>query len=151
MSRRNRAWDTVSQEEAAKVLDQCSYVFVYGTLKTGYGNNKLMRFATCVGERTTKDGYIMGDVGCPYVFPKQVVPAKYHSFLAPIKGEVWDVADEGTLIDLDMLEGHPSHYQRKLVELSDDTKAWCYLQHDWYMAQFCDAVGQDEEGNWVWT
>jgi gamma-glutamylcyclotransferase (GGCT)/AIG2-like uncharacterized protein YtfP len=74
-------------------------VFVYGTLKSGYGNNRLLRNATFLGDGYLRDHkcYYYGPIGS---FPF-VVPSKGTSVL----GEVYQV-DRNTLSSLDSLEGY---------------------------------------------
>ena len=99
-------------------------VFVYGTLKEGFGNNALLRDATFVSRGCTVQPYLMLDTGgFPVVFQD---PAKHN-----VSGEVYEV-DDATLAQLDRLEGHPSFYERKeiTVDLGDtgiqDT-CWMYF------------------------
>jgi gamma-glutamylcyclotransferase (GGCT)/AIG2-like uncharacterized protein YtfP len=77
-------------------------IVVYGTLKKGYGNNRLLDKATFVTECIV-DGFKLYNSG----FPVSAVSAG-----ESIKGEVWDIGDPSkdavagqTLVNLDRLEG----------------------------------------------
>lgn len=85
-------------------------VFVYGTLKSGYGNNRsLLSNATLVGDATTTDGcYGLYAISDSDAFPIMTEGE------GDVRGEVWFVTDE-ELEDLDRLEGHPSFYTRVKV------------------------------------
>jgi len=99
-------------------------VFVYGTLKDGLSNNRLLRSATFVGRGITVHPYTMFDTGgFPVVFQET---AKHNVF-----GEVYEI-DDDTLHSLDRLEGHPSFYERREVTVDiDDTgiqqSCWMYF------------------------
>ncbi|WP_041440137.1 gamma-glutamylcyclotransferase [Thermovibrio ammonificans] len=83
-------------------------LFVYGSLKRGYWNNRLLRKCRYLGTGVTKEPFKLYSVGFPYAVPD--------SRGLPVKGEVYEV-DLKTLKDLDNLEGCPNHYKRKLVEV----------------------------------
>ena len=85
-------------------------VFVYGTLKRGYTNNRLISNATFIGKAKTVSNWIM--IGNHLAFP--YVLRRDHENGSQIKGEVYEVDQEG-LKKLDLLEGVPSHYTREKV------------------------------------
>lgn len=60
-------------------------LFVYGTLKRGYGNNYHLDNSTFLGEAETKPEYNLFNVGFPIAERKGTTS---------VKGEVWDVAEE---------------------------------------------------------
>lgn len=109
-------------------------VFVYGTLKRGYGNNRLLRNSEFVDVGVSADNeftmYCNG--GFPYVFD---------SGEAFVAGEVYSVTDE-VFGHLDGLEGYPRHYDRKQIDVSTKKgiiKCWIYIGQneeskmaDWY-------------------
>lgn len=86
------------------------YVFVYGTLKNGYGNNRLLLGETFIGEAVTiPHEYTMIDGGFPYV----LLGGVFH-----IKGELWAVENDDTLLSLDALEGvRYDHYKRHTTDV----------------------------------
>ena len=49
-------------------------VFVYGTLKQGYGNNRLLEFAEYYADATTKDRYMFFTLGA---FPAVIKSGLY--------------------------------------------------------------------------
>jgi gamma-glutamylaminecyclotransferase len=86
-------------------------VFVYGTLKKGWGNNRLMveGNAKFLGPAVTMDSFKLYGMGVPFMRPggDDVVA-----------GEVYEV-DDATLARLDRLEGHSitgdGMYNRELI------------------------------------
>ena len=101
------------------------YVFVYGTLKNGYGNNRLLSRETFIGEAVTvPHDFTMIDGGFPYV----LLGGVFH-----IKGELWllssDNAEE-TLARLDGLEGvRYDHYKRHEVDVKCNDEVYTALMY----------------------
>jgi len=83
-------------------------VFVYGTLKKGFGNHHFLEAA-----------YFMGTASVPGIllslggFPGLILEENGWN----VKGEVWRINKELDLPALDRLEGHPSHYTRKEITI----------------------------------
>ena len=97
-----------------------SYVFVYGTLKTGYGNNHILYNAEFVDVGTVYD-YGLIDGGFPYAIYCEGMQ---------VNGEVYLVKDQHTMDRLDMLEGYPTHYTRDYVQVDTERgvfNAWMYV------------------------
>lgn len=116
-------------------------LFVYGTLKSGYGNNAYLQGQKLLGKAETRSPKIMVTEGIPFVYNYS------HCYIAggagdralvqgePIIGELWQVDDEA-LARIDRLEGHPRWYQREqervLLHLETEriqrwsTMAWIY-------------------------
>lgn len=102
-------------------------VFVYGTLKRGQDNHHLLEKANYIGKaHTLQPKWQMFSLGA---FPGVVEGDK------EIYGEVYQVGFNG-MNSLDHLEGHPSFYERKLVDVGiyggkkgDEcvSKAWMYI------------------------
>ena len=92
------------------------YLFVYGTLRRGNGNNPLLtrHDSIYVGPAVTVDRFLLND-GFPYVFPDPE-SAKTERFLGRVRGDLYRVTDEG-LQACDWLEGHPTSYTRTPVEV----------------------------------
>jgi gamma-glutamylcyclotransferase (GGCT)/AIG2-like uncharacterized protein YtfP len=100
-------------------------VFVYGTLKQGYGNNSLLKNAEFIGEFTTcEDSFLMYTNGS---FPYVVRDGKFH-----VKGELYHVKDPRTAEELDWLEGYPNHYDRVPVTVCDGLNG--YHEAEMYVA-----------------
>ena len=78
-------------------------VFVYGTLKRGFGNNRVMAHGehTFVGDGITVDRYLFTDGGIPFVHP---VPEhlkgnhRIQKLMCRVKGELWVMDDKGDFI-----------------------------------------------------
>lgn len=77
-------------------------VFVYGSLKAGFGNHRLLSSSEFVstGELDNAELYSLGG------FPAVIVGND------SVSGEIYEV-DEATLKALDALEGHPRFYKRE--------------------------------------
>jgi gamma-glutamylaminecyclotransferase len=86
--------------------DRKHIVFVYGTLKRGYGNNRLLSNATFLGEGETEGRFgLYNGSGFPFV-------SKNASVFSNIRGDVYAINDS-ELERLDRLEGHPNFYKRE--------------------------------------
>lgn len=83
-------------------------VFVYGTLKKGYGNNVLLRNAKFIEDRVIQ-GYELLYAGFPVAVPNET---------SSILGEVYEISDDDdfTLSRLDRLESEGSMYNRIEVD-----------------------------------
>lgn len=91
-------------------------VFVYGTLKRGYGNNRLLTEQTFVGEAFTGGFFDMINSGFPVLIPNDDGHV--------VKGEVFEIDTniEDTLAQLDALEGYRGEgknnmYDRKEIRV----------------------------------
>ena len=118
-------------------------VFVYGTLKRGFGNHRLLREATFVGKAITKKKYSMTRDGIPFVNEDRET--------SQIHGEVYEVTPE-IKEGLDRLEGfrgkrENSFYYRKSIpifvenDLDQEEEAEIY---------FSDAVGTNLVNNGIY-
>lgn len=101
-------------------------VFVYGTLKQAYGNNRVMREAGGVFRTaaTTETPYPLVVQGLPYLYDRPGIGLS-------VKGEVYSVPGHGVLRCLDRLEGHPRFYTRKQITVvtpaGTSVLVWCYF------------------------
>jgi gamma-glutamylaminecyclotransferase len=99
-------------------------IFVYGTLKRGYGNySRLLSQATFLGEAVSADtNYQMTSGGFPFL-------AKAGTGHA-VKGELFRVNAQ-EFAACDGLEGHPNFYHRELHNFllpnGQEVEAWVYL------------------------
>ena len=110
-------------------------VFVYGTLLSGFSNNRLLARggAQCLGPASTRDAYTMLDLGA---FPAVLATGRAR-YMAPVVGEVYECTPD-VLADLDALEGYHGDasglYDRKPVQVQLDdgiiTTALIYVMHD---------------------
>lgn len=97
-------------------------VVVYGTLKTGRGNNRhFMKSATLVGPVHLLGDYCMRDLtGFPAVHRCASLEEA-----TPVKGELWEVT-RAEMLELDRLEGHPDFYTRVVVD-TPYGPSWMYI------------------------
>lgn len=86
-------------------------LFVYGTLKRGWGNNRLLSTSKYICDAVTRDKFVMFRTGFP-VLMREPAPHLAERFWLPVRGEVYEVNDERTWEDLDGLEGVPHMYTR---------------------------------------
>lgn len=97
-------------------------IFVYGTLKEGFGNHYLLSKAIKVSKAETVRKYGMYQSGIPFVIKDEESTT--------IKGEVY-LVDQTTFKNIDRLEGHPSCYKREKVKVKLDNDrratAWIYF------------------------
>ena len=123
-------------------------LFVYGTLMTGYGNNRLLAGQRLVGRALTVHKYAMFAAGIPFVHP--TMPR------CRIHGEVWELADSDTdaLARLDKLEGHPDFYVRTTIEVellqdgaAGGPPAAVVVQAEIYFNSFVEDVQEIESGD----
>lgn len=96
----------------------CTKVFVYGTLRAGEANARLLVGAKLDRLARTEAAFDLADMG-PY-------PAMVRGGSTAVRGEVY-VVDEATLRALDRLEGHPRFYRRERITLGDGEEVEAYL------------------------
>lgn len=87
-------------------------VFVYGTLKRGHGNHRLLEGCVHLGECITLQTFVLHNVGFPVTFFKP----KGH----PVMGELYEIPDsirEQVLHRLDRLEGEGRMFRRETVRV----------------------------------
>lgn len=92
-----------------------TFVMVYGTLKKGFGNHGYLNRAQYIDEAVTNSReFTMFDGGFPFVSDDIIDMDANGS----IVGELYEVNDPQTLVDLDRLEGVPSLYVKKTVTVT---------------------------------
>lgn len=94
-------------------------LFVYGTLKRGQRNHRLLADQRFVRSTRTTPGFRLYDLG-PY--PGVVRDAD----AGAVAGELFAVS-ECCLDELDDFEGVPDLFTRERIDLADGTTAWAYL------------------------
>ena len=109
-------------------------LFVYGTLMSGFGNNRLLTGASLLNEEYKLNAFKMKSFG---FFPV-ITPDNASSVL----GEMWDINDNH-LERCDRLEGHPNFYTRIKLE-DDDGMFYTYMQPISKLTQLPDVTS----GNW---
>jgi gamma-glutamylaminecyclotransferase len=92
-------------------------IAVYGTLRAGEANARLMKRAKFVANARTPQRYTMRSMGG--------FPCVSKNGASSIAVELYEVDDE-TLGRLDDLEGHPNWYEREIVDTTEGP-AWMYL------------------------
>lgn len=111
-------FDTTPKYEGNKEL-----VAVYGTLKKGFGNYlRYLQDQEFVGSGTTQDRYPLIVKGLPYLINEKGKGYK-------VEVDVFNV-DMPTLQSLDALEGHPTWYRRKEINIEVNgsvKKCWIYF------------------------
>ena len=115
------------------------FVFVYGSLRKGFGNHDVLGDSPFICTASTLVPRTLHDLGA---FPAVCLDGNTH-----IVGEVYDV-DDHVFARLDMLEGYPDFYDRKIEAVEDadgqEYEAWMY---------YIDEDFQDtpivESGDWA--
>lgn len=87
------------------VIGERTIIAVYGTLRKGHHNHRLIRNSTYLGKGTTANEYKMICNGIPFVRPEA------NQGGSKIAIELYAV-DKETLANVDALEGHPDAYKR---------------------------------------
>ena len=83
-------------------------IFVYGSLRRGFGNHRLLDASRHLGNALTEPIYSMLDLGG--------IPGVIVGGSTAIYGELYDLDDE-TLRYVDALEGHPLGYRRTPIKV----------------------------------
>jgi gamma-glutamylaminecyclotransferase len=94
-------------------------VFVYGTLKRGYGNNRLLTDSKFVGEGQTVARCRLFDSGFPVLRPR--LKKRDGAWNAPVRGEVYEVSSAEVMQRLDQLEGEGFMYHRRKKKIKMDS------------------------------
>ncbi len=92
-------------------------VFVYGTLRKGQCNHRLLKSARYLGIFITRPRYTMLNLGA--------YPAVVTGGATAVTGEVYDITVP-TLAALDRLEDYPRSYTRDILE-TPYGNAWFYV------------------------
>jgi len=122
------------------------YVVVYGTLKKGYSNHRLLEAADLIGVAQIYGDRILNDT-----WPPTFTYTEGNK--TPFEGELYKVTAE-ELRRLDGLEGHPNGWYRTQVDavsdmgngVTDIVRAWCYF---YYVDQGHPACPV-ENGSYIW-
>ena len=113
-------------------------LFVYGTLKRGHGNHRLLEGAEFIGRDEAPGRMYAG--GVPVVKPVGRSPGEAGEW---VKGEVYAVPLT-MLPRIDRLEGHPDGYTRTTVTLRSGRSAEIY-----YWLHSVDHRDYEPSGEWV--
>ena len=107
--------------------DGYHYVFVYGSLKNGFHNNRILHYSEFLGAFRTKDPDWR-------MISFNAFPGVLFSFLdgSHVDGELYIVDDED-FKRLDSLESNGSFYTREEIELEGfEHPAWMYVLNQEY-------------------
>jgi len=110
-------------------------VAVYGSLKQGYGNHRLLETSEFKGGTQTKPEYTMYSMGG--------FPCITEEGGTSIEIEVYEVEDS-VFSRLDQLEGYPTFYNRKEIE-TEWGDAWVYYIND---RAYLGRLNVVESGRW---
>lgn len=126
---------------AVKAPFQPVTVFVYGSLKKGYGLNAMLRECTFVGVGVSARRYKMIHVGYPVITPAE----DGH----PVRGEIYVVRDSYTMARLDSVE---SSYNRTPVKVNGCVDCHVYEGKEYWARLFRDEalVKPNADGELVW-
>lgn len=121
-----------------KTIEETVAVFVYGTLKKGYGNDRLVRDLVEHTEIALVEGYTLLDLGA---FPGAVQLTTGY-----VVGELLTLRDpKEALRRLDRLEGHPNFYRRTkvrvLVNDGHEQDCWIYVYQNAHRRSRTNPIG----------
>lgn len=111
---------------------ETEYYFVYGTLKRGYGNNRILQqssTAEFIEEAVTEPKFNLYHLGG--------FPGVTENGETAVHGEIWAVSDQETKRRLDMLEGYRKDapkqglYDKKIININNK-KVNIYLINNYY-------------------
>ncbi len=96
------------------------YIFVYGTLMTGYNNNHLLSTGKLIAKAKTSEKYVMYTMGHgeDYNGGKGVPFVNNSDHISQIYGELWEI-DNSVISSIDELEGAPNWYSRQTIDIDD--------------------------------
>jgi gamma-glutamylcyclotransferase (GGCT)/AIG2-like uncharacterized protein YtfP len=128
------------------VLRPTVKVFVFGTLKRGHGNHRVLGSrAQLIGTAETTARYRMFSVG----FPVIIEDGDGHH----VRGELYDIPPE-QLVSLDQLESEGRMYHRKVVYVTlkngGPIQTYIYVgdENFWRHAPYRDPVNEDGLHEW---
>lgn len=145
-------------------------IFVYGTLKSGYGNNRLITRcskSTLLDVGITQETMFFSNGGIPFML-RDLHEERAKStgdgsnsfmviedYLAPVVGEVWTIRSEEVITNMDRLEGHPHGYRREpltVYQLGNENEVYeCegyFYQHNMKLTQPNHQIGEKYYHSW---
>ena len=101
-----------------------NYYFVYGTLKEGKANSRVLEGAKKIKDFTTAPKFTMFSLGA--------FPGVINGGDTAIKGEIYEVTDKEQEERLDRLEGYKKGrdnnlYNKETIDIEDGKKAFIYI------------------------
>lgn len=110
-------------------------LFIYGTLKRGHHNNRLLAQSQFIETATTQPKYRLYNCG-------NYPALKYATEGYPIQGEIWQIQPH-TLKQLDTLEGTPWLFDRQPIEITNHQNIQGYI----YQGQIIN-LKECKNGEW---
>lgn len=105
--------------------DDLNILAVYGTLKSGFGNHTLLRGSEFLGEAESVEKLRMVCYNIPYLYDCESPDGHQ------IEVELYEVKDSLVKVDIDTLEGYPTHYKRVRKQFITPTgvqvEAWVFV------------------------
>ena len=96
-------------------MSEPTRIFVYGTLKKRHGNHGVLGNSVFLGEAVTvSKEFNMYDGGFPFVTDHR----NDEDSLGCIVGELYETSDKRILDNLDRLEGYPSLYDKREIDVT---------------------------------
>ncbi|MBP7562697.1 MAG: gamma-glutamylcyclotransferase, partial [Candidatus Cloacimonetes bacterium] len=109
-----------------------------GTLRKGQNNHYLLNKARFVKESRV-EGFQMYSRGFfPFLYEGE----------GSIVAELYEI-NQNIFISLDLLEGYPHHYQRKIVSDVDGEQAWIYYYENRINERYMSNGSYIESGDWL--
>jgi len=103
-------------------------LFLYGTLKKGFGLNDLLGDEAKLLDTGYIDGACLFDLGgAPALL---CLKDGYNAGEWRVHGEIWDVPNEVVFNSLDRVEGHPNLYERKAIFYYGHDPVEAYTMND---------------------
>ncbi len=118
-------------------------LFVYGTLKRGFGNNRYLKDCN-FSKRASAYGILLDLGGYPGFLPCTTGSV--------VGGEVWEIPNKEALDAIDGLEGHPHHYTRTKILIVGAEEVWTYVYTRYYTAMEAGLKGHWQmipSGEWT--
>lgn len=132
-------------------------VFVYGTLKSGYSNNRLLSSSKLLGKAFTKTAFLLTDTGFPYLVPSRYLTSDEQENTKPVVGEVYEVEDPRVMESLDGLEGVGyGHYQHEDIDVdleeggSYTVTAYVPCSDETKHCRICPTIMKDDKEYYQW-
>ena len=117
-------------------METTRLVFVYGSLRKGFGLSPVLNSSEFIGDVQTKPKYTMYSVGA--------FPCITESGNTSIVGEIYKV-DLATLRRLDMIEGVPQLYKKGIVEVDGYEDVIAYFFTD----DKAEGLQKIDNGDWA--
>ncbi len=102
-------------------MNKDNNLFVYGTLKRGFGNSYILRNSEFIGSAVSEEKFVIYDCGFPCAYPD------YNG--KRLSGEIYNLTDED-FIFTDRLESNGSLYNREVQDFifrGELVSAWIYV------------------------